>query len=111
MTDQRSLTFRYPITVSSTFGLLHGFGFAAVLNQIGLPQREIPVSLLCFNVGVEIGQILFVIAVLAGFKVIKLLLPIGIMDPRLIRAERLAVYIIGVLASYWMIERISGFWA
>jgi hydrogenase/urease accessory protein HupE len=109
--DQRSLTHRYPITVSSTFGLLHGFGFAAVLAQIGLPQQEIPVSLLFFNIGVEIGQILFVLAVITGFKVIRLSLPKWSSGAQLVRAESLAVYTIGALASYWMIDRIAGFWA
>jgi len=57
-----SLTYRYPIAVSSSFGLLHGFGFAAVLADIGLPQVEIVTSLLFFNIGVELGQIIFVIS-------------------------------------------------
>ncbi len=61
--DKTSLTYRYPIAVSSSFGLLHGFGFAAVLGETGLPQTEIPAALLFFNVGVELGQIAFVLAV------------------------------------------------
>jgi hypothetical protein len=60
-------SWRYPIAVSSTFGLLHGFGFATVLSEIGLPQTEIPVALLFFNVGVEIGQIMFIVAAVAVF--------------------------------------------
>ena len=54
-----ALTWRYPIAVSSTFGLLHGLGFAAVLNEIGLPQTELVTGLVFFNVGVEIGQVVF----------------------------------------------------
>ena len=66
--DRRdTLTWRYPIAVSATFGLLHGFGFASALAEIGLPQTEIPAALLAFNVGVEVGQILFVTAVLWFF--------------------------------------------
>ncbi|MGB5461186.1 MAG: HupE/UreJ family protein [Eudoraea sp.] len=59
-----SLTYRYPIAVSLSFGVLHGFGFAAVLSDIGLPQIEIVSSLLFFNVGVELGQIIFVRGIL-----------------------------------------------
>ena len=49
-TRRDTLTWRYPITVSASFGLLHGFGFASALGEIGLPQTEIPAALLCFNV-------------------------------------------------------------
>ena len=53
------------VAVSTSFGLLHGLGFAAVLRDVGLPQTELPTALLFFNIGVEIGQILFVLALLA----------------------------------------------
>ncbi len=59
------LTERFPWVVAFTFGLLHGFGFASALNEVGLPQAAIPVALLFFNVGVEIGQLLFIAAVFA----------------------------------------------
>ena len=102
--------------VSSSFGLLHGFGFAAVLRDIGLPQTELPTALLFFNVGVEIGQILFVLTLLAAFFVLR---------PLLVRILRWgpddavhwssltipASYVIGSIASYWMIDRVSGFWS
>ena len=67
--DQSSWTYRFPITVSTSFGLLHGFGFATVLREIGLPQTELPAALLFFNVGVEIGQIVFVLG-LAGLFIL-----------------------------------------
>lgn len=113
---ETSLTFRYPIVVSSAFGLLHGLGFAAVLRDIGLPQIELPTALLFFNVGVEIGQILFVLALILAFLVLKPLLV------RLLRSAKdndihwstlttPASYVIGCLASYWMIDRVSNFWA
>ncbi len=57
------LTERYPWIVAFTFGLLHGFGFAGALMQVGLPQVEIPLALLFFNLGVEVGQLLFIAAV------------------------------------------------
>ena len=60
-----SVTQHYPWVVAFTFGLLHGFGFAGALAEVGLPQSSIPIALLFFNVGVEIGQLMFVGAVLA----------------------------------------------
>ena len=61
------LTARAPWVVAFTFGLLHGFGFAGALAEVGLPEKAIPVALLMFNVGVEIGQLLFVaVAIAAG---------------------------------------------
>ncbi len=68
-------TARAPWVVAFTFGLLHGFGFAGALAQIGLPQRAIPLALFTFNVGVEIGQLLFVGAVLAVVAVVMRLRP------------------------------------
>jgi hydrogenase/urease accessory protein HupE len=114
--DERSLTHRYPIAVSSSFGLLHGFGFAAVLRDIGLPQTELPTALLFFNVGVEIGQILFISVLIAGFFAVR---PAFVYLLRSAEDHRVhwrsltmpASYVIGSIASYWMIERISGFWA
>jgi hydrogenase/urease accessory protein HupE len=113
--DESALAYRYPVVVSSSFGLLHGFGFAAVLRDIGLPQTELPTALLFFNVGVEIGQILFVLVLLGGFFLLR---------PLLVRVLRApgdgkshwewvtvpASYVIGSIATYWMIDRVSGFW-
>lgn len=59
------LTERYPWTVAFAFGLLHGLGFAGALAEVGLPQASIPTALLFFNVGVEIGQLLFISMVFA----------------------------------------------
>ena len=108
-----SLTYRYPITVSSTFGLLHGFGFAAVLADIGLPQIEIVTSLLFFNIGVELGQIIFVLGVLMLWLLLrsswsekKISKRFDLSRPLL---ERSAAYFCGSIASYWMIERLVGF--
>ncbi len=113
--NDNSLAYRYPVAVSSSFGLLHGFGFAAVLRDIGLPQTELPTALLFFNVGVEIGQMLFVLALLMGFYVLR---PAFV---RLLRSGRdgdvhwasltaPASYLIGAVASWWMFERVVGFW-
>jgi hypothetical protein len=112
--DETQLTFRYPVAVSASFGLLHGLGFAAVLRDIGLPQTELPTALLFFNIGVEIGQILFVLALLGAFFILRPLFS------RLLQADNdevhwtslttPAAYFIGGIASYWLIDRISGFW-
>ena len=107
-----SLTQRYPVLVSSAFGLLHGFGFAAVLNEIGLPNTAIPTALLFFNVGVELGQILFVLVlaiVIAGFLgLAKLALSEEVWTGRVRAAAlRLAAYPIGGVACFWLIQRLQ----
>jgi len=107
-----SLTYRYPIAVSASFGLLHGFGFAAVLREIGLPQHEIPTALLCFNVGVEIGQVAFVGAHLLLVYGIKGVLAKGVDRPMQVLASRMrvtAAYLIGSVGSYWLIARVAAF--
>jgi hydrogenase/urease accessory protein HupE len=103
-----SVTQHYPWVVAFTFGLLHGFGFAGALAEVGLPQSSIPIALLFFNVGVEIGQLLFVGAVLAAIAVgwrvgqrLRLLHPAWLW--------RLAPYAIGALASFWLVERVTAF--
>jgi hydrogenase/urease accessory protein HupE len=112
--DKNSFTYRYPIAVSSSFGLLHGFGFAAVLGETGLPQTEIPAALLFFNVGVEIGQILFVAVVIAVYQLIRFVgrtsfdrdLSIDALRP----LQTPAAYAVGILGSFWMIQRVATFW-
>jgi hydrogenase/urease accessory protein HupE len=98
----RGLTERAPWLVAGTFGLLHGFGFAGALAQLGLPQNDIPLALLFFNLGVEVGQLAFVGAVLgliAGAQRIRLPTP---------EWARLATpYAIGCVAMFWVIQRVS----
>ena len=94
-----------PWLVAFTFGLLHGFGFAGALSEIGLPEQAIPLSLLFFNVGVEVGQLMFVAVVLAiQFAASKL----KIQWPDW--SAKVAPYAIGSLAMFWAIERVVGFW-
>jgi hydrogenase/urease accessory protein HupE len=100
-----SLTEQAPWIVAFSFGLLHGFGFAGALAEVGLPQAAIPVALFTFNVGVEIGQLMFVGAVL----VVQFLLLRG----RSVSSERVPVaasYVIGTTAAFWTLERIVSFW-
>lgn len=101
---RRGLTVRYPWIVAFTFGLLHGFGFAGALVEIGLPPVEIPWALLFFNVGVELGQLAFVIVAIG---VIWLIGKIKIRWPRWVK--NVPPYAIGSMASFWLIERVAGF--
>ena len=98
------LTARWPWVVSFSFGLMHGFGFAGALAEVGLPERAIPVALLFFNVGVEIGQLLFVAAALGLFA---LLAKSAKAWPRW--AEAVPAYAIGAVAMFWVIERVAAF--
>ena len=100
---QTSFTWRYPITVSSVFGLLHGFGFAVVLQELGLPQSMKIHALLFFNVGVEVGQLLFIVAVMAiSFFAIK---SIPAVDKSQVVITQLTIYFIGSCSAYWLFER------
>ena len=98
------VTERKPWIVAFVFGLLHGFGFAGALTEVGLPEQSIPLALLFFNVGVEIGQLLFIAAALVAYLVARPLL----------RAApgwswRLVPYAIGSVAAFWTIERVLSF--
>ena len=99
-----SLTARYPWIVAFVFGLLHGFGFAGALTEVGLPQNEIPLALLMFNVGVELGQLMFIAVTLV---LIEILLRIRKQWP--VWSRQLPAYCIGGLAAFWLIERVSRF--
>lgn len=103
---QPGLTERAPWLIAFTFGLLHGLGFAGALREVGLPQQAIPVALLFFNVGVEVGQLAFVAAILLVITVARHL---PIRSPSW--SWRLAPYAIGSIAMFWVIERTSGFWS
>jgi hydrogenase/urease accessory protein HupE len=113
--DRNSLAYRYPIAVSSSFGLLHGFGFAAVLGETGLPQTEIQAALLFFNVGVEVGQLIFIGAVILAYQAIRwagrAFLDRDLSLESLRALQTPAAYAVGILASFWMVERVASFWA
>ena len=104
------LSERYPWTVCFSFGLLHGFGFAGALQDIGLPEASVPLALLSFNIGVELGQLFFVGAILMIWAVIRLLSPSAL--TLLSAGSRFAItgaYFIGVVSTVWFIERVSAF--
>ena len=99
------LTQRMPWLVALTFGLLHGFGFAGALTEVGLPEQAVPLALLFFNLGVEAGQLAFVAGVVLVAAIARRLmqdipewLPIA------------SAYAIGIPASFWTIQRVVGFW-
>jgi hydrogenase/urease accessory protein HupE len=101
-----SLTASRPWAVAFAFGLLHGLGFASALIDIGLPQSDVPLALFAFNVGVELGQLAFIAAVLGVMRLAKLLPIPAIAESRL----RIATgYIIGSVAAFWFIERLAAF--
>ncbi len=97
---ETSLTIRHPWVVAFAFGLLHGFGFATGLTTMGLPRAEIPVALLLFNVGVELGQIAFVALMLLLGRSFRRL---QFHWPRW--AEMIPGYVVGSLGAYWFIQR------
>ena len=108
-----SLSTRWPWLVAFCFGLLHGFGFAGALAQVGLPHHAIPIALLFFNLGVEIGQLAFVAAVLATgelfSRAVGLRFELATVDHTINRLDMVAAYAIGAVAAYWLIERTSAF--
>lgn len=103
-----TFTARWPWVVAFCFGLLHGFGFAGALAEIGLPRQDLPLALFTFNVGVEIGQLLFVSLVLG----IRMVLECYRLPPyALLYARPMASYGLGTLAAFWFFERVSAFWS
>ncbi len=99
-----SLTEQHPWVVAFIFGLFHGLGFAGALSEIGLPQQEIPLALLMFNVGVETGQLMFIAVVLSLFALLRrshVTVPQG--------AWRILPYTIGSIAAFWVLQRVVSF--
>jgi hydrogenase/urease accessory protein HupE len=98
--ERDTLARRMPALVAFLFGLVHGLGFAGALNSIGLPQSHLPVALLTFNLGVEIGQLM---TVLVAYAVVRSPISQRILE----RARMPALYVIGVVAAYWSWLRIT----
>jgi hydrogenase/urease accessory protein HupE len=99
---QTSLTIRQPWVVAFAFGLLHGFGFASGLTATGLPRGEIPLALLLFNVGVEVGQLGFVCLVLLlerSFRQLEIRWPVWVLHA--------PGYLVGSLGAFWTIQRTA----
>ena len=102
------VTERFPWIVAFTFGLLHGFGFASALSEVGLPQSAIPVALLFFNAGVEIGQLCFIASIFAVIALARQMAQrAGVSKPAW--AWCVPAYAIGGVSAFWFIQRISVF--
>lgn len=95
------LSERIPWVVAFLFGLLHGFGFAGALREIGLPETDVPMALLTFNVGVELGQLVIIGGVLALIALVRRFAP-----PAQRPATIAATYAIGITASFWFLQRL-----
>ncbi|MGH0033680.1 MAG: HupE/UreJ family protein [Myxococcota bacterium] len=96
------LTERRPWIVAFAFGLLHGFGFAGALREVGLPQADVPLALLFFNLGVELGQLTFVAAVLVAVAGLR-----RAGGPQPAWGRRATAYGIGSIGAYWLVERMA----
>ncbi len=98
---ETSFTIRHPWVVAFAFGLLHGFGFASALTGAGLPRRELPLALVTFNVGVELGQVAFIALILALERSFRIL---EVRWPRWVQA--LPGYTVGSLGAFWTVQRL-----
>jgi hypothetical protein len=101
---REGVTARRPWLVALTFGLLHGLGFASALGEVGLPSGAIPLALFFFNLGVEAGQLLFILVLLIAVAPLRRL-P-ATLPPW---SRRVVPYAIGGMAMFWVIERVAGF--
>jgi hypothetical protein len=98
---QTSFTIRHPWVVAFSFGLLHGFGFASALTGAGLPRQDLPLALVSFNVGVELGQLGFIAPILALERSFLIL---EVRWPRWV--EALPGYTVGSLGAFWTVQRL-----
>ncbi len=99
--DDRRLSERFPWIVAFLFGLLHGFGFAGALAEIGLPEGDVPLALLTFNLGVEIGQLAIVAVALAVLYALRKF-RVEWLQP----TKTAMAYGIGIISTYWFVERM-----
>ena len=97
------LSERVPWVVAFGFGLIHGFGFAGALREIGLPEGDVPTALITFNLGVEAGQLAIVAVTLSAVAALSKYAP-----AMLRRAKLGSSYVIGMTASFWLIQRVIG---
>jgi hypothetical protein len=98
---ETSFTIEHPWVVAFAFGLIHGFGFAGALTSAGLPRSELPLALVSFNVGVEIGQLGFILLVLGlerSFRVLEVRWPRWV--------EAVPGYTVGSLGAFWTVQRV-----
>ena len=101
MRGREHITKKYPWVIAFGFGLIHGLGFAEALKEIGLPQNEIVPSLIFFNIGVEVGQLLFVMAILLFVWIFK-----SLIEKHVYVYKMGMSYIIGIIATFWFLQRV-----
>jgi hypothetical protein len=112
----RGLALRMPWVVAFVFGLLHGLGFAGALREVGLPEHAIPLALAFFNIGVEVGQLLFIAGVFVLLWSLRRSRSRSSTDAAsgawhvAGTAATPAAYLIGTVAAFWVLERTYGFW-
>ncbi len=102
--NRGDLSNRCPWIVSFMFGLLHGFGFGGALREIGLPQKDVPLALLTFNLGVEAGQLVFVGLALLAMASLRMVLAFNVS-----RLRPWVAYFIGTVSAFWFVQRLAGF--
>jgi hydrogenase/urease accessory protein HupE len=102
--EREHLSTRYPWLISFIFGLLHGLGFSGALREIGLPQVDVPLALLTFNLGVEAGQLSFIIVALLTMLGIRCVMKVDVR-----RVRYWLAYMIGSLSAFWLVQRVAGF--
>jgi len=105
-----TLAYRYPAMIATGFGLLHGFGFGGALAEVGLPYGLKIQALAFFNIGVEIGQLLFVIVAYAGYQIAGKTTKAFRTHFAVHDLKPLAIYPTGIMAAYWTIVRVAGIW-
>ncbi len=104
---RESLAWRYPVVVSGLFGLVHGLGFAVVLQEVGLPKDELLVGLVGFNVGVEAGQVIFIFILLTFLWSVRRIFASGaVVVPRV---RQWSGYSVGTLSAMWLVDRVIAF--
>jgi hydrogenase/urease accessory protein HupE len=113
--DRAGRSANYSWLVAFAFGLLHGLGFASALHSIGLPERDIPLALLFFNLGIELGQLLFIASVVLVLSALAIVVSSKDETARgpwqmetLIR--RPVAYGVGSIAAFWVVQRVVAFW-
>ncbi|MEQ8516152.1 MAG: HupE/UreJ family protein, partial [Chromatocurvus sp.] len=99
-TGKHDALWRNPWWLAGGFGLLHGMGFAGALSEAGLPQDNVPLALLFFNVGIEVGQLAFILVILAIWSLMRR--PLASWQDKLLPVP---IYILGSLSAMWCIER------
>lgn len=106
--NEKPMVFQYPALIASLFGLLHGFGFGGALAEIGLPYGYSLTALAFFNIGVELGQVAFILVVLLIAKIMQVVLRLS---PELHPAVAKAfLYPAGLVAGFWTVERVASLW-